>query len=864
MATANITRDEAVARSQIMTTEAYRVLVDLTGREVEQPARQFVSTTHLTFSSAGGSTYLDLIADDVREATLDGEAFDTSSFDGYRLPLPELEEGRHEVQVVATCRYSNTGEGLHRFVDPADDAVYLYTQFETADARRMFANAEQPDQKATFQLTVLAPSEWVVFTNSARVEPHDIGDGFGRFEHEPTPPVATYITALVCGEFHVVEGAITTDGKEIPASVACRRSLAQYLDADRILTTTQRGFEVFEDSFGVPYPFSTYDQIFVPEFNAGAMENAGCVTFRDEYLFRSRVTSRELDARDNTILHELAHMWFGDLVTMRWWNDLWLNESFAEWASHYANDEISKRYDTGTNSWASFSNERKAWAYLQDQLSTTHPIAADMSDLEKVEQNFDGITYAKGASVLKLLVSIVGREAFLAGVHEYFQKHAWGNTELSDLLVELEAASGRDLSWFSAQWLETAGVNTLAPSFDLDDEGRFTRFDVVQTAHPDWPTLRTHRLGIGIYALGEDGLLTRSHYVETDVDGERTAIEYLVGVHRGDVVLLNDGDLTYAKVRFDDDSSAALVEHIGALTDPLARAVSLTAFWEMTRDAEFPAQQYKRLVQAALPSENDMAGASTLLAQASNAALAFTAPELRDDLNTRWVAGLAQLLKETEPGSDKQVLVAKALIGNVRSAEGIELIRGWLNGEEVPEGLAIDTGMRWAITAALAKLGAIGHDEISAELDRDNTSAGAEQAAGAGAALPDVDSKSQAWALATDDPDVPNETHRSICMGFWRYGQDEVLEPYPAAYLDLLGRISRREGTWADRGYATVGTALRWLFPTPLVTESLVATIQAWLDDNEPSEQVRRSVTERLDEARRSLRAQERSRLDAS
>ena len=552
-------------------------------------------------------------------------------------------------------------------------------------------------------------------------------------------------------------------------------------------------------------------------------------------------------------------MWFGDLVTMRWWDDLWLNESFAEWASHYANDKISQRYDTGANSWASFSNERKAWAYLQDQMTTTHPIAADMSDLEKVEQNFDGITYAKGASVLKLLVSVVGEEAFLAGVHEYFNKHAWGNTELGDLLVELEAASGRDLSWFSAQWLETSGVNTLAAEFDVDDEGRFTRFDVVQTAHPDWPTLRTHRLGIGIYSLGEDGL-TRSEYVETDIDGERTAIEQLQGVHKGDVVLLNDGDLTYAKVRLDEASATALVEHIGELKDPLARAVVLTAFWEMTRDAEFPAQEYKRLVQAALPSEHDMAGVSTLLAQASNAALAFTAPELRADLNTRWVGGLAKLLKDAEPGSDKQVLLAKALVANVGSPEGIELIRGWLDGEEVPEGLAIDTGMRWAITAALAKLGAFTHDDISAELDRDNTSAGQEQAAGAGAAVPQADSKAQAWALATDDPDVPNETHRAICMGFWRYGQDEVLEPYPAAYLDLLGKISRREGTWGQRGYATVGTALRWLFPTPLVTDSLVATVQAWLDDNEPTEQVRRSVTERLDEARRALRAQERSR----
>ncbi|MDO5677802.1 MAG: aminopeptidase N [Propionibacteriaceae bacterium] len=860
MATANITRDEAVARSQVISTEAYRVLVDLTGREVDQPEKQFLSITELSLTSTGGATHLDLIADGVREATLNGEHFDTSGFDGYRLPLPELSEGQHEVRIVATCRYSNTGEGLHRFVDPADGKHYLYTQFETADARRMFANAEQPDQKATFQFTVDAPSHWVVFTNEARVAPQDLGDGFGRFEHATTPRMSTYITALVCGDFHVVEGSITTNGKEIPAAVACRQSLAQHLDADRILTTTQRGFEVFEDSFGVAYPFSTYDQIFVPEFNAGAMENAGCVTFRDEYLFRSRVTSRELDARDNTILHELAHMWFGDLVTMRWWDDLWLNESFAEWASHYANDKISQRYSTGANSWASFSNERKAWAYLQDQLSTTHPIAADMSDLEKVEQNFDGITYAKGASVLKLLVSVVGEDAFLRGVHEYFQKHAWGNTQLSDLLVELEAASGRDLSWYSSQWLETSGVNTLAADFDVDEEGNFTRFDVVQSHHPDYPTLRTHRLGIGIYSLGEDGL-TRSEYVETDVDGERTTIEELIGRHKGDVVLLNDGDLTYAKVRLDDASAAVLVEHIGALADPLARAVVLTAFWEMTRDAEFPAQEYKRLVQAALPSENDMAGVSTLLAQASNAALAFTAPELRAGLNTRWVGGLAKLLKEAEAGSDKQVLIAKALIGNVSSPEGVELIRGWLNDEEVPPGLAIDTGMRWAITAALAKLGAIGHDEIAVELDRDNTSAGAEQAAGAGASLPDAESKAQAWALATDDPDVPNETHRAIAMGFFRYGQDEVLEPYPAAYLDLLGKISRREGPWAERGYATVGTALRWLFPTPLVTESLVATVQAWLDDNEPTEQVRRAVTERLDEARRSLKAQERSRL---
>ena len=337
--------------------------------------------------------------------------------------------------------------------------------------------------------------------------------------------------------------------------------MAEFLDADRILETTQRGFEVFESAFGVPYAFDSYDQIFVPEFNFGAMENAGCVTFRDQYLFRSRVTARELEARDNTILHELAHMWFGDLVTMQWWDDLWLNESFAEWASHFAADEIARKHGTGANPWASFSNERKAWAYLQDQLSTTHPIAADMSDLEKVEQNFDGITYAKGASVLKLLVSFVGIEDFTKGVGNYFRKHAHGNTTLADLLTELEAASGRDLSWFTGQWLESAGVNTLRAEFEVDETGTFTRFAVVQTAPEAWPTLRTHRLGIGIYANTDNGL-ERVDYVEIDVSGERTEVPALVGRTRRDVVLLNDGDLTFAKIRLDEMSRNALVAGI--------------------------------------------------------------------------------------------------------------------------------------------------------------------------------------------------------------------------------------------------------------------------------------------------------------
>ncbi|PIE97318.1 MAG: aminopeptidase N, partial [Propionibacterium sp.] len=478
---------------------AYRVTVDLSDTADTQ---LFKSTSELNFEGKAGNTYLDLIADSVLSASLDGQVIDTSGFDGYRLPITIPNEGTHTVVVQAKCRYSNSGEGLHRFVDPADGKTYLYTQFETADARRMYANFEQPDQKATFQLNVLAPSHWKVLSNTAQVQPIPVSEQISRWEFAATPRISTYITALIAGEYHTVNTQINSKAGVLPASVSCRASMAEYLDAENIIETTQRGFEVFEAAFGVPYAFDSYDQIFVPEFNAGAM---------DQYLFRSRVTARELEARDNTILHELAHMWFGDLVTMQWWDDLWLNESFAEWASHFAADEIANRYGTTANPWASFSNERKAWAYLQDQLSTTHPIAADMSDLEKVEQNFDGITYAKGASVLKLLVSIVGRDAFLTGVGQYFNKYAFQNTKLTDLLAELQSASGRDLSWFSGQWLETAGVNTLWADFDVDQNGNFTRFEINQSAAKQWPTLRMHRLGIGIYRSSADGLI-RQHY----------------------------------------------------------------------------------------------------------------------------------------------------------------------------------------------------------------------------------------------------------------------------------------------------------------------------------------------------------------
>ncbi len=859
MTPANITRASAQERSRIITAEHYLVTVDLSGLNLEgEPLADpdtFLSTSEITFTSTGGTSHVDLIADEVLEAWIDDEhEVDTSAFADGKLPFT-TEAGQHKMVIVALCRYSHTGEGLHRFVDPADGKVYLYSQFESADARRMYANFEQPDQKATFQLNVIAPKHWQVVTNALAVEPQEGANGLGIWEFEPTLRMSTYITALVAGEYHRVEHTITSKAGEIPASVMCRQSMKEYLDDERIMHTTQRGFDVYEECFGYLYPFGSYDQIFVPEFNAGAMENAGCVTFRDEYLFRSRVGQEMYEARDNTILHELAHMWFGDLVTMTWWDDLWLNESFAEWASHFSLAKIHQA-DGGSDPWVGFCSGRKAWASRQDQLPTTHPIAADMVDLVAVEQNFDGITYAKGASVLKQLVAFVGEGPFLDGVKAYFTEHAFGNTQLSDLLGALEKSSGRDLSKFSQQWLETTGPNTLRADFDLDETGRFTRFDVVQSADPQHPTLRTHRMAIAIFAFDDD-VLRCTHELEVDVDGERTPIEALNGVERGDLVLLNHRDLTYAKVRLDERSLATLTGHIHQIEDPLARAVCWAATWDMCRDAEMPAEDYVALVLAGIGSETDPQAVATLRAQATTAGLAYVSDARRDASRGRLTAGFAGLLKAAKPGSDHQLSFANGIVSVARSAAAAELLKAWLDGQEVPEGLEIDADMRWRILCALAEMGAVDTATIDGEAAKDKTISGSEWAAAARASLATAAAKAEAWRLATEDPEVPNATQQKICRAFWSETQAELLAPYAERYLDLCRTISAAEGIWATRGHAASQNALLYLFPSvPVADEAFLGRVDALVADEKTSAGVRRVLLEQADAARRALRCQ--------
>ncbi len=848
----NLTRAEAQARSELIDTLSYRVVVDLTGRAVPDAETTFLSTSEVAFTArTSGRTHIDLIGEGLRSATLDGVALDLGSFAESRLPFDVI-AGEHLLSVTALCRYSRSGEGLHRFVDPSDQRTYLYTQFEVSDARRVYACFEQPDLKARFTVSVLAPSGWTVISNGAQTAVTALDGASCRWDFAETQPISTYLTAVVAGDYATLTDSYPGTGGEVAMAILCRASLRDDLDADRIFATTKTGFGIFEDRFGYPYAFGKYDQVFVPEYNGGAMENAGCVTLRDDYIYRSRVTEASYEARDNTILHELSHMWFGDLVTMRWWDDLWLKESFAEFASHFS---LSQSGDDPDHPWATFCNSRKTWAYRADQLPSTHPIAADMVDLEAVELNFDGITYAKGASVLRQLVAFVGLDEFLGGVRAYFADHAFGNTELNDLLTALHKSSGRDLGHWSAEWLEKAGVNTVRPRFELDDVGAYRSFAVDQTAPPEWPTLRSHRIAIGLYRL-DGGTLRRTQRIETDISGAVTDIAELVGVSQPDLVLLNDDDLTYAKVRLDDRSLETLVENIHRLDSPLARAVCWGAAWDMCRDAELPAAAYVELALRGVGVESDLTAVGSVLGQGLKAAVDFTDPAITATVLDRWERGVLDLLELAEPGSDHQVALAKAYPPAVSGAAGVARLRGWLDGDGVPDGLTIDASMRWLIVTQLARLGAVDEAAIEVEAQADRTIMGAEQAAGARAALPSAEAKAAAWRQVVDEDSVPNETHKRICLQFWQRGQDAVLDSYVARYLAAAQDISASRGVWARKGISLRKNVLALLFPQPSDPAAFVSHLDAWLADTELADSVRRVVEERRDDTLRSLRCQ--------
>ncbi|WP_156759802.1 aminopeptidase N [Microbacterium karelineae] len=842
----NLTRVEAEERAGVVATRSYEIALDLTkGEEV------FGSRSVVRFDATpGATTFIDLIARDVREVTLNGRELEPSDvYADARIVLDQLEE-TNELIVDADCEYTHSGEGLHRFVDPVDGEAYLYTQFEVPDSRRVFAVFEQPDLKATFQFTVTAPKEWKVVSNQPTPEPipHEEG-GSATWGFEPTPRISSYITALVAGPYEEIrDELVNSEGRTIPLGVFARRSLWDDIDADYIFEKTKQGFAYYEEKFGVPYPFAKYDQLFVPEFNAGAMENAGCVTFTEAYVFRSKVTDAVKERRVVTILHELAHMWFGDLVTMKWWNDLWLNESFAEWASTIATAEATE----WTGAWTTFNAMEKTWAYKQDQLPSTHPVVAEIADLEDVQVNFDGITYAKGGSVLKQLAAYVGIDEFFAGVGAYFRKHAYQNTTLDDLLVELERTSGRDLGTWTKRWLETAGVNTLSPVIDDDVDGVITRFAVTQTAPADYPTIRPHRMGIGFFDL-RNGRLERTHHVEVDIDGDLTEIPELAGRRRPALVLLNDHDLAYAKIRLDAQSLRTAIAHIADIADPLARSLVWGAAWDMTRDGEMAARDYIDLVLSGLGSESESTTVRTTLAQVRLAAQTYVAPDTRDAQRARVADGLWHLLEHAIPGGDMQLQLATAFALSASRQEHWDRVRQLRDGSLELPGLEIDQDLSWQLLVSLAAGGAIGRSEIDEALAADNTAKGGEFAAQARAALPGFESKETEWSALIDSDELPNTVVRSASAGFVHPATRDDLVAFVPRYFEMLLPI------WEQRTFQIASYLIELLYPAPLADTALRDATRSWLREHaDAPAALRRIVAENLAGVERALAAQTR------
>jgi aminopeptidase N len=837
-----LTQAEAAERARLLDVASYDIALDLSEGGGDQGADTFRGTTEVRFQcrQPGAGTFIEVAAAQIHSATLNGAALDTAAWaPEHGLALPDL--AAHNTLVVdANFAYSRSGQGLHRSLDPVDGEVYLYSQFEIADAQRVFACFDQPDLKSVFTWHVTVPAHWTVVSNAtvARVD-----------HHGPTATVhfarsvrmSSYLAALCAGPYHQVRRQ--HDG--IDLGYFCRASLSDHLEVDDLHTVTTQGFDFFHANFGVRYPLPKYDQLWVPDFNAGAMENFGCVTHSEaQYLFRSQVTDFEYEQRANTILHELAHMWFGNLVTMRWWDDLWLNESFAEWASYWCNVNATRF----TDAWTSFLSLRKAWGYRQDQLPSTHPVYCDMPDVAAVEVNFDGITYAKGASVLKQLVAFVGEEAFVAGLREYFTAHAWGNATFDDLLTALEGACGRSLREFAAGWLETSQVNTLRPEVSVGADGRYERVAVQQLAPPEHPFLRTHRIRIGLYDL-DNGKLVRRHRVELDVSGERTGVPELAGARAADLLLLNDDDLTYAKIRFDERSMATVVNHLDKLDSSLAGGLCWASAWDQVRDAVLPARDYVALALRVLPTVVDASPLTAILHRVDDALSYYAHPAWGARGRSAVARRALEMLARTEPGGGVQLAWARALTAAARSPAELAVLRGWLDGVGVPEGLAVDTELRWRLVQALVANGAAGDAEIDAELASDATASGERHATMARALLPSLAAKTQAWEALVGREALPNWRHRALLQGFYHPAQVALTEPWVALFHEAAADVwERRDGDQA-REFLLSG------YPRYQVSERTLAASDAWLADLTRPAPARRLVAEWRDMVARSLAA---------
>ena len=860
----NLTRIEAEERKAVIEAPIhYHVDLDLT-----VGAKNFGSKSFICFNAKpGSSTFLDLIADEVTSIDLNGKSLDPAvAFQDNRIELTDLKE-KNEVTVEARCRYSNTGEGLHRSVDPSDGNIYLYSQFEVPDARRVYAVFDQPDLKAVFDFSVLAAKSWIVTSNMPTssvtdnetvTEEGTLGDHAAEttklWVFELTPTMSSYLTAICAGpyaEWHTEYA--NEDGRTVPMAMYCRQALAKAFskDVDYLFDITKKGFAFYAKTWGVPYPYAKFDQIYVPEYNAGAMENIGMVTIRDQYVFESKVTDAYAERRVVTVLHELAHMWFGDYVTMKWWNDLWLNESFAEFTSTLATAEATEWKDA----WATFSSGEKSWALNQDQLSTTHPIVAPINDLNDTYVNFDGITYAKGASVLKQLVYYVGREKFFKGINNYLNKHAYSNATLADLLAELELTSGRDLKAWSAQWLEESGINTIATEVEENEDGTIKRLALRQTAPAEHPVLRAHRLAVGFYNEDpETGKIVRTDRFELDVDGELTVVDAAAGKARPSLILVNDDDLTYTKLRFDDKSLAFATSNLYRFDDALARSVIWLALWDMTRDGELPARQFIDTSLAALATEHESTTFRYALAQVSTTAWHYTAPAERAEIVKHVAAELFKLAGQAKAGSDEQFQLVTAYLGYGEPGDEafVANTKGLLDGSVAFDGLEIDNNFRWTIINALSTVNAIDQAGIHTELAKRETTENREFAYGARAVAGTAEAKAWAWNEALHNDELTNMQLEAVAGGFAATPRADLAEPYAEKYFEVADWI------WEHKTFHMAEALLEGLYPGYADPAKLVELGDAWLASHKDADNaLQRIVRGNVEASHRTLKVRD-------
>lgn len=824
MSTANLTRTETAARSAAVDLHRIRLELDVTGA-LDAANTGFPVTTTLEFDATTAETWADFLGEAVHEVVVNGQSRDVE-WDGARIRLRGL-AAHNTVVIRATGAYSRSGEGLHRFVDPVDAGVYLYTHDEPADARRFMACFEQPDMKAAITVVVTAPEGWETLSNQSPVAT-STRDGAQTVEFAPTLPLSSYLTCIAAGPYARVSSEWRRDDVVVPLSVLSRASMAEHLAADEILEVTRQGLDFFAEAFDFPYPWGKYDQIFVPEYNIGAMENPGLVTFTESYLYRGAATRAQRQARANTILHEMAHMWFGDLVTMQWWDDLWLKESFADYMGSHASVAATEY----TDAWVAFANRRKAWAYTQDQLPSTHPIVADIPDLETAKLNFDGITYAKGAAVLKQLVAFVGEEAFFEGARRYFARHAYGNTTLEDLLVELELASGRDMRAWAQAWLQTTGMSTVSIERDADGDA------VVVQTDP-----RPHRLQIGLYDLQGDTLVLRER-IPVDLAEERTP----VALPDADLVLLNDGDLTYAKARLDERSLSAVERGLSWIDDPLARGLIWSALWNATRDGELAVAKYLEIVVAHAPRETDSSLLGGVVLNAPSAIGHYLPESERADARRDWLDATWAALGGAAAGSDAQLIWARAFAAAAAFDDSRRLDVSTLLIGAGPQGLPMDADLRWVLLTALVATGHAGAEEITEEQLRDHTASGRTAALAAAASTPSVAVRAADWRAAWGDLTLTNDHLDATIRGFGAGGRRDLVEVFDVEYF------SRIEEAWSERSIEIARRLVIGLYPETETTE----LVDGWLDTHpEAPAALRRLVLEQRDHQQRAIRVRE-------